>query len=151
MKTSRMLPPSKFISKHDIGDREYTLRIRGVQVEQVGASQTDTKWVLYFDGAAKGLPLNTGAIRTLEAAFGDDSDFWTGQQVILWVDPSVTFQGRTVGGVRIRALKAPGAAIPAAAAATFAMTQPAPVQPLGLSAGRVPAPSALDPDDAIPF
>jgi hypothetical protein len=151
MKTSEMLPPSKYISKTDVGDREVTVTIKTLQHEQVGPSAQDTKFVLYFHEARKGMPLNAGSIRQLEAAFGDDSDYWVGQRVILWVDQSVQFQGRTVGGLRLRPVKA------AAPRGGSVFSQPAapahrPSQPLGISAGREAAASSDAAfNDDIPF
>jgi hypothetical protein len=161
-RTSEMLPPSKYISKADVGDREFTVTIAGVQNEQVGPRPDDTKWCIYFREAQKGMTLNAGSIRALEAVFGQDSDQWIGQQVVLWVDWSVKFGSQTVGGLRLRPVRAaaPAAAGPgpgARRAAVFSAPAAAPARPaapsppVGISAGRMAAPAGRDPDDDIPF
>jgi|SRR6185295_554951 len=91
---------SKFLRKEDF-DEDQVCTIKDVRVEEMQQS-SDTKWVLYFKEHAKGMVLNTTTIRVLEQAFGDDSDMWIGQKVMVYVDPNVSFQGRVVGGLRLR-------------------------------------------------
>jgi hypothetical protein len=35
----------------------------------------------------------------------DNTDDWIGKQIVLFVDPSVSFAGKIVGGIRLRAPK----------------------------------------------
>lgn len=39
---------------------------------------------------------------TCEEAYGDESDFWAGKSVEIYVDPSVMFGAKKIGGVRLR-------------------------------------------------
>jgi hypothetical protein len=69
--------------------------------------------------------LNTTTIRVLEKAFGPDSDDWAGKKVVLYTDPNVSFKGQVVGGLRLRPLKTPAPAKPAATSKAKAAAQPA--------------------------
>ena len=102
-KVSEMIV-SKFLKKEDF-DEDMVATIKGVKLEDVG-NQGEQRWVLYFRELAKGLVLNVTTIRVLEGAYGDDSDGWVGKRVQIYVDPSVSFQGRMTGGLRLRVSKA---------------------------------------------
>lgn len=100
-KTSEMVQ-SKFMRKEDIDD-DTRVTIKGVKLEDMGQQgSAEQRWVVYFKEFPKGMVLNVTTIRVLEAAFGDDSDMWIGKPCLLYVDPNVSFQGRVVGGLRIR-------------------------------------------------
>jgi len=126
-KTSEMIV-SKFLRKEDFDD-DQVCTIKTVKLEEV--AQGETKWIIYFNQHSKGMVLNITSIRVLEGAFGDDSDDWTGKKVMVYVDPNVSFQGRVVGGLRLRPPK----------------KQPAP------AAEPKPAPMEVDDEfsDDIPF
>lgn len=95
---------SKFLRKEDF-DEDRVMTIKGVKLEDMPGDDGQQKWVLYFREDAKGMALNVTSIRVLEKAFGDDSDMWMGKRVMLYVDPNVSFGGRVVGGLRLRAPK----------------------------------------------
>lgn len=116
-KVSEMIV-SKFLRKEDF-DEDRVLTIKGVKLEDVG-NQGEQRWVVYFREADKGMVLNITSIRVLEGAYGDDSDGWIGKRVMVYVDPNVSFQGRVVGGLRLRAPKQrPAAPAPKATAEEF--------------------------------
>lgn len=108
-KTSEMIT-SKFLRKEDF-DEDQVVTIKDVSLEEMQGSG-DTKWVLFFNEVQKGLVLNTTTIRVLEAAFGNDSDDWRGKRVMIYVDPNVSFQGRVVGGLRLRTPRKTGNGTP---------------------------------------
>ena len=91
---------SKFLRKEDF-DEDMVATVRGVKLEDVG-NQGEQRWVLYFREMQKGMVLNVTTIRVLEGAYGDDSDGWIGKRVMIYVDPNVSFQGRVIGGLRLR-------------------------------------------------
>lgn len=124
---------SKFLRKEDF-DEDRVLTIKGVKLEDMPGDSGDQKWVLYFREEAKGMALNVTTIRVLEQAFGDDTDQWVGNRVMVYVDPNVSFGGKVVGGLRLRTPKK-GPKAPAA---------PAPA-PAPVAAGNP------DFDDDIPF
>lgn len=107
-KTSEMIV-SKFLKKEDF-DEDQVCTIKGVNFEEV--AQGESKWIVYFREREKGMVLNLTSIKVLEQAFGDDTDHWIGNRVMVYVDPNVSFQGRVVGGLRLR----PGKKKPAQAA-----------------------------------
>jgi hypothetical protein len=63
----------------------------------------EKKWALLVDDNQK-LLLNKENLRTLIEAFGDEMDGWIGQRVEVFFDKSVTFGGKRVGGIRLKAL-----------------------------------------------
>jgi hypothetical protein len=111
-KTSEMIQ-SKFLRKEDLDD-DTRVTIKGVRLEDMGQQGAqEQRWVIYFKEFQKGMVLNVTTIRVLEAAFGDDSDGWVGKPVMLYVDPNVSFQGRVVGGLRLRTPRKAQASAPA--------------------------------------
>lgn len=103
------LRESKYLTKDDVG-RGALLTIRSVEKEDLsmeGQAQ-ELKHVLHFQDApsGKGLVLNwTNAQLCAQALGSEETDDWIGKQVVLYNDPSVQFQGKLVGGIRIRAAK----------------------------------------------
>ncbi len=79
--------------------------------EEVG---DDTKPVCYLRGIDKGWPINMTALETLaEHSKRDDTEAFAGIPVEVYVDPSVTFQGQRVGGIKLRPLAKPAPRVPA--------------------------------------
>jgi hypothetical protein len=99
-RTSEMIQ-SKFLRKEDF-DEDQVVTISSIKLEEMQGNTNETKWVLYFKELQKGMVLNVTTIRVLEQAFGDESDDWTGKKVMVYVDPNVSFQGRVVGGLRLK-------------------------------------------------
>ena len=70
----------------------------------------DPKPVLYVTNpsnptldTARGIILNAGNWDACEEITGqNDSDNWKGSEIVVYVDPNVTFGNRKVGGIRIR-------------------------------------------------
>jgi len=92
---------SKFLKKEDAGDG-ILVTIKGVEKRDVGTeSDPEQKWVLLLE-ECKPLVLNSTNLALLEKATGsDDSDDWTGKQVVLFNDENVSFGGKLTGGVRV--------------------------------------------------
>lgn len=89
-----------------------------VKMEDIG---DDHKPVLYFQELEKGLVLNKTNGNTIAEVYGDDSDDWKGQPIVLFEMP-VQFQGRMVQAVRVRKPK-PQARTAAAPAPVKKMTE----------------------------
>ncbi len=130
-KTSEMRE-SKFLKQSDIGVGQL-MTVSSCErhnVAQEGA-EPEQKWCLTFAESDKPLVLNMTNIQLCERIFGsDDTDQWIGKKIVLYVDPNVSYGGKVVGGIRVRAPKK------AAVAAT-----------------KLPPPPAADElmDDDIPF
>lgn len=45
-----------------------------------------------------------GMIRVLAAAWGEDSDYWVGKSALLYGEQTVTWAGKEIGGIRVKAL-----------------------------------------------
>tara|TARA_Y100000034_G_C6733069_1_gene324883 strand:+ start:138 stop:542 length:405 start_codon:yes stop_codon:yes gene_type:complete len=91
--------PSKYLKADDFGDAEQAMTISNVVMEDIGSNEV--KPILYFQGHDKGVVLNKTNSTNLARAFGDETNAWIGQSVILfivWVD----YQGKSVRGIRLR-------------------------------------------------
>lgn len=88
------------IKAEDIGNNMWTLTISSADVKKF--SDTDSKIVLTFHEWEKSLPLNYTNAQTIAGIYGQDSNSWVGQQIMLFTMP-VTYQGKQTLGVRVRA------------------------------------------------
>lgn len=98
---------SKYLKQSDVED-ELLVTVQKVGKQNIAKKddEPEYKWLVRFDELAKPMVLNSTNIKRLAKACGsDDTDDWTGKQVILYVDPDVEFAGNVVGGLRIRAHK----------------------------------------------
>lgn len=95
---------SKYIRGKDLeGKPPLTLTIADVSEELVGrGGRQETKCILWFNEDHRGISLNKARVGILEAAYGPETDLWSGKKVRLYFDPNVEFGGRRVGGVGIR-------------------------------------------------
>ena len=105
-KTHEMLE-SKFLKKEDVGDG-VLWTVDGVTKKNVAmqGAEPEFKWCLVLQEADKPLVLNSTNIHLCEQIFGsDDTDTWTGKKLVLYTDPNVSYGGKLVGGIRVRAPK----------------------------------------------
>ena len=105
-KTSEMRE-SKFLKQSDVGRGALGTIESCVQmnVAKEGAEH-EMKWCLTFAELDKPLVLNATNIQLCEKIFGsDDTDHWHGKRIVLYTDPNVSYQGKLVGGIRVRAPK----------------------------------------------
>jgi hypothetical protein len=119
--------PSQFIRALDLQGKEHKLTMSHVEREKIGQ---DTKPVLYFIGRERGLVLNKTNAGAIADAYGDESDDWASQPIILFAIKT-DFQGKLVDAIRVR--------VP-----TAKDNKPAEVS-------RRDPPRSQDPDDTIPF
>lgn len=102
MKMNQMFP-SNWLAKEDLASPVRAV-IKTVTREEIkGDDGNELKTILAFQGNVKSMILNKTNAEFLVAEFGDDSDLWLGKTVELYVDPSVMFGGKRIGGVRLRA------------------------------------------------
>jgi hypothetical protein len=94
---------SKYLRKEDIDD-DTVYTIRGVRQDNLAKEDqpAEMRWVMGFKEQPKPMVLNITSIRVLEQAYGGDTDHWIGNEVIVYVDPNVSFGGKVVGGLRLR-------------------------------------------------
>lgn len=96
---------SKYLKQSDVED-ELLVTVEKVGKQNIAKKddEPEYKWLIRFQELPKPMVLNSTNIKRLAKACGsDDTDDWTGKQVILYVDPDVEFAGNVVGGLRIRA------------------------------------------------
>jgi len=132
------LKESKFLKKEDVGPG-MLLTIASVSQENVakeGAEQ-ELKWVLHFQESEKPMVLNSTNGQLIAKITGsDETDDWQGHKVVLYEDPNISFAGKIVGGIRVRAPRGPAKAMPNS-------TQPQPK--------RQPLNEGAEPADDVPF
>ncbi len=117
--------PSKYLKAADLGGQDRTVSIRACVQEELGqGSEMEVKPVLYFNGGQKGLVLNITNAQAIAEDYGDDTEAWAGQEIVLFIQ-KVTFQGKLTPAIRVRVQATP--------------------QPV---VQRAPAPPAPEPDAA---
>lgn len=104
------LKTSKFLKKEDVG-AGVLVTISSLTRENVameGADQ-DMKCAVHFEELDKPLVLNSTNGQIIAGITGYQDDIeknWIGQKIVLYTDPNISFNGRLVGGIRVRAPKA---------------------------------------------
>ena len=104
--------PSSYLKQSDFTEGGFIVTINHLKQENVAPDDkpVENKWVLFFKEFDKGLVLNTVNINAAAAATGsDDTDNWVGKEVIVHVDPSISYGGKVTGGLRIRKHSEPAA------------------------------------------
>lgn len=101
---------SKYLRKEDL-DEDAAVTIVGVKKTNIAREDEEPqmKWLIKFEEFEKPMVLNSTNIQlTARACASDNTDDWKGKRVVIYVDDNVSFQGKLVGGLRIRALKKAG-------------------------------------------
>lgn len=95
---------SEVIRYVDLGDREFTLRIKKIQKGKVTGSggKASGKAMIWFEGREKPLAAGTTILSTIASLYGNDTRKWPGKDITIYPDHGVVFGGKTVGGVRVR-------------------------------------------------
>jgi hypothetical protein len=88
----------------DLQDQEFNLQIKSIKKGKVTgkSGQAKGKAMIYFEGRDKPLGAGADTLTQIGQLHGTDTRKWPGKWVTIWPDPSVTFGGERVGGVRIR-------------------------------------------------
>lgn len=104
MHVSNMIK-SKFFGARDLqGQRPLVLIIAHVTEEVFSrGSSPEVQYFLWFTNHLKGLKLNKTRVHVLEAAYGPESDLWTGRKVRVSFDPTVKFGNVPLGSIKIEA------------------------------------------------
>lgn len=99
------LKESNFLKKEDCGNG-ILVTIKTVSQENVAKSGApeELKWCVHFGELEKPMVLNnTNAQLIAQIAKSEETDHWTGVKVVLFHDPSVSYGGKIIGGIRVRA------------------------------------------------
>ena len=102
MKASKLFP-SEFLRAVDVEDSPIKVRMRGVQMKDVGG---DHKPVLYFQDIDTGLVLNKTNANTIAELHGDDIDGWGGKEIVLFAT-TTDMKGKNVPCIRVRGVRLP--------------------------------------------
>lgn len=90
--------PSKYLKASDLQGRNVMVKMSHAAFEEIGG---DKKLILYFQGKEKGMVLNKTNANNISDIYGDDTDDWAGEPIVL-VEAMVDFQGKTVPAIRVR-------------------------------------------------
>lgn len=147
--------PSKYLSAKDLQNREHTLTISNLTMEEMNGDRgKQSKPVAFFQGAQKGLVLNKTNSLTIAAAYGDEMMAWIGRQIVVF--PAMDrMAGEMKPCIRVRPVFSNAAAAPAPAPArespppASGWANPHNAGPL--PPARQPAAPLADFDDSVPF
>jgi hypothetical protein len=99
------LRESRFLKKEDCG-QGILCTVKSVEhlnVSKEGAP-AEMKWCLLVEEQEKPLVLNSTNGQIIAQITGsEDTDAWKGHKIVLYHDPSISFSGKLVGGIRVRA------------------------------------------------
>jgi hypothetical protein len=90
--------PSRYLKASDLGGREIKVVMQHVEKEKLG---DDMKLALYFKGKDKAMILNKTNSYTIADAYGEDTEDWFDQPLILF-SVMVDFQGKVGPAIRCR-------------------------------------------------
>ena len=90
--------PSEYLRASDLQGHTVTVTMSHVSMQDLNG---DPKPILHFQGKDRGMVLNKTNANKIAEMFGDDTDNWSGGQIILY-EAMVEFQGKTVPAIRIR-------------------------------------------------
>lgn len=99
------LKQSRFLTKRDV-DPPILVTIKGYEQTNVArqTDEPDMRYVLCFREDYKPMTLNITNGQLIAAITGSkELDDWVGHKIVLFFDPTVSFGGELVGGVRCRA------------------------------------------------
>ena len=84
-------------------DEDIILTIRSFERKELRQDdRTVMKWVLYFEEIEEGLALNDTNGRAIRRLLGKEMEGWRGKRIILYVHPSVEYNGVHLRGIRVR-------------------------------------------------
>jgi hypothetical protein len=128
------LKQSKYLTRADAG-AGILVTIKEIfqdNVAKEGAPE-EMKWCMSFNEVEKPMVLNsTNGQIIASITKSEETDEWIGAKIVLYDDPNVSFGGKLVGGIRVRAPRGQ------AAKAIAAAPKPAPVETQEASDDEVP-------------
>lgn len=99
------LKQSKFLTRADVGRGQLVTidQLTQENVAKEGAPE-ELRYCLWFKECEKPMVLNsTNGQIIAKIANSEETDTWPGTKVVLYDDPNVSFGGKLVGGIRVRA------------------------------------------------
>lgn len=97
---------SKYLAKEDC-DPAILVTISGMTMDEIEVdNEQERRTVLHFNGELKPMILNQTNKELLKAITGANTVGGVkGKKVVLYNDPTISFKGKLVGGIRMRAAK----------------------------------------------
>jgi hypothetical protein len=142
------LKQSKFLTRNDAG-KGILVTIKQIFQENVAkeGAPEEFKWCVLFEETDKPMVINnTNAQIIAGIVKSEETDNWPGHKIVLYDDPNVSFGGKLVGGIRVRAPRNQPAPAPATTAPTHGV--------LGKPANRPapqPEPEQFTDTSDVPF
>lgn len=99
------LKQSKFLTRNEVG-KGMLVTIEQLTQENIAkeGAPEELKWCLHFKETEKPMVLNsTNGQLIAQITKSEDTDGWPGHKVVLYDDPTVSYGGKLVGGIRVRA------------------------------------------------
>ena len=95
--------PTKYLQKSDFAQPRL-VTVDTVTMENVAldSQPQEMKPVLYFKGNPKGMILNKTNANVCMALWGAETTHWQGKQIVAYDDVTIQYQGKLVGGIRLR-------------------------------------------------
>jgi hypothetical protein len=109
MKSYKAYSDGQYLKKEDVNPSQtWVIQDAREQTVTTPGKEPKEKIVLFFDGTKKGLVLNLAqGDAMLEMTGSEDPSEWIGERVELFVDDSVAYAGKKVGGIRLRKPEGP--------------------------------------------
>jgi hypothetical protein len=100
---------SKYLKKEDVDPAVLVTLNRLTKDNVAGDGQPpEYKAVAFFSELAKPMIVNWTNLQLMAQVFGsEDTDHWIGKPIVLFNDPSIQYQGKLTGGIRVRAPRVP--------------------------------------------
>jgi hypothetical protein len=103
------LKSSKYLKRSDVGPG-VLVTIQKVELADVAreGAEPEMKPALWFDELDKPMVLNSTNGQIIANITGQENDIehnWLGTRIVLYDDPNVSYGGKLVGGIRVRAPK----------------------------------------------
>lgn len=144
------LKQSRFLTRAEVGPGAL-VTIKEVYQDNVAkeGAPEELRWCIAFNELEKPMVLNSTNGQIIAAITkNEDTDGWNGHKVVLYDDPNVSFGGKLVGGIRVRAPRIKAVAAPTHGPMGKPLNRPAP------AAAPAPVesePPLVDDDSNLPF
>lgn len=141
------LKKSNYLTRGDVGTG-ILVTIKALDEQNLAkeGQPAEMRWCLHFNECDKPLVLNSTNGQIIASIVkSEETDDWIGHKIVLYDDPNISFGGKLVGGIRVRAPRGQAAK---QIAARPAVPKPAP-KPVEPEPEEEIEPEVGDPD--VPF
>jgi hypothetical protein len=96
------LPSKQLFKAADLQGRDLVLQIDGVEFGHPLGDSGKTVDILHFTNSEKALSLNSTNAHIIASLLGDETNKWPGGWIAIFHDPTVKFEDKVTGGIRVR-------------------------------------------------